>query len=174
MPTPPSDTAAGPGGLNALPRAELLAQLRSCLDIPRWAEDIAAAAPFPDADAVQRAADAAAPELTEQEIHQALAAHPRIGSRPEGSGTEATWSRSEQSGVDSADADLAERLHRGNAAYEQRFGHVYLVCASGRSGAELLEILHARLDNDPADELRVVAGELREIARLRVARLIQR
>lgn len=174
MPTSPSDTAADPGGLNSLPREQLLQQLRSCLDIPRWAEDVAAGVPFPDAESVQRTADTAAPGLTEEEISGALAAHPRIGQRPAGSGTEAAWSRNEQSGVDASDEDLTEQLRRGNADYEQRFGHVYLVCASGRSGAELLEILRSRLHNDPADELRVVDEELRKIARLRLARLIDR
>lgn len=173
MPAPSSDTAADPGGLNSLPRDQLLHQLRSCLDIPRWAEDVAAGVPFPDSVSVQRTADAAAPGLTDGEIHGALAAHPRIGQRPAGSGTEAAWSRSEQSGVDASDDDLTEHLRQGNADYEQRFGHVYLVCASGRSGAELLEILRSRLHNDPDDELRVVAEELRKIARLRLARLIE-
>ncbi|GAA0525156.1 OHCU decarboxylase [Saccharopolyspora subtropica] len=162
-----------PDRLNGLPRADLVRELLACLDVPRWAEEIADQRPFPDVAAIYAAADTAAPELTAEEIHRALAAHPRIGERAQGTDTSAEWSRSEQSGVDATDADLTRRLREGNDAYERRFGHVYLVCASGRSGAELLEILHSRLDNDPETELRIVADELRTIARLRLARVIE-
>ncbi|MGW5648828.1 2-oxo-4-hydroxy-4-carboxy-5-ureidoimidazoline decarboxylase [Saccharopolyspora sp. NPDC003752] len=159
--------------LNGLPRAELVQRLLACLDIPRWAADIADRRPFADVDAVYQAADAAAPELTPEEIDGALAAHPRIGERVTGEDTSAKFSRNEQSGVDGGDAELARALREGNEAYEQRFGHVYLVCAAGRSGAELLEILHSRLDNEPGAELRIVADELRKIARLRLAKVIE-
>ncbi|QIZ34766.1 2-oxo-4-hydroxy-4-carboxy-5-ureidoimidazoline decarboxylase [Saccharopolyspora sp. ASAGF58] len=159
--------------LNGLPRAELVQQLLACLDIPRWAADIADRRPFADVTAVYQASDAAAPELTPEEINGALAAHPRIGERVTGEGTSATFSRNEQSGVGGGDAGLARALREGNEAYEQRFGHVYLVCASGRSGAELLAILHSRLDNEPAAELRIVTDELRKIARLRLAKVIE-
>ncbi|GAA4620537.1 2-oxo-4-hydroxy-4-carboxy-5-ureidoimidazoline decarboxylase [Saccharopolyspora hordei] len=165
-------TTTRPDRINSLPRAELVERLLACLDVPRWAHDIADQRPFPDVDAVYRAADAAAPALTREEIHQALAAHPRIGERPQGSGTSATFSRSEQAGV-GGDAELARALREGNEAYERRFGHVYLVCASGRSGEELLEVLHSRLDNDPETELRIVEDELRKIARLRLAKVIE-
>ncbi|RKT85155.1 2-oxo-4-hydroxy-4-carboxy-5-ureidoimidazoline decarboxylase [Saccharopolyspora antimicrobica] len=165
-------TTTRPDRLNGLPRAELVEQLLACLDIPRWAADIADQRPFADDDAVYRAADAAAPALTREELDQALAAHPRIGDRPQGTGTSANFSRNEQAGVGD-DAELARALREGNEAYERRFGHVYLVCASGRSGAELLEVLHSRLDNEPETELRIVEDELRKIARLRLAKVIE-
>ncbi|MCI2419465.1 2-oxo-4-hydroxy-4-carboxy-5-ureidoimidazoline decarboxylase [Saccharopolyspora sp. K220] len=159
--------------LNGLPRPEFVQHLLACLDVPRWAADIADQRPFSDVDAFYRAADDAAPELTAEEIHTALDAHPRIGERAQGGDTSAKFSRREQSGVDSGDAELARALREGNEAYERRFGHVYLVCASGRSGAELLDMLHSRLDNDPETELRIVADELRKIARLRLAKVIE-
>jgi 2-oxo-4-hydroxy-4-carboxy-5-ureidoimidazoline decarboxylase len=166
-------TTTEPDRLNGLSRAELVQQLLACLDVPRWAADVADRRPFADVEAVYQAADAAAPELTAEEIHTALAAHPRIGERATGKDTSAKWSRSEQAGVDGGDAELARALREGNEEYERRFGHVYLVCASGRSGAELLEILRSRLDNEPARELRIVADELRKIARLRLAKVIE-
>ncbi|MER7014401.1 2-oxo-4-hydroxy-4-carboxy-5-ureidoimidazoline decarboxylase [Saccharopolyspora sp. NPDC000359] len=165
-------TTTTPDRLNGLPRAELVEQLLACLDIPRWATDIADQRPFADVDAVYRAADAAAPALTREEIDQALAQHPRIGDRVQGSDTSSKFSRNEQAGVGD-DAELARALREGNEAYERRFGHVYLVCASGRSGAELLGVLHSRLDNEPETELRIVEDELRKIARLRLAKVIE-
>ncbi|MBB5154824.1 2-oxo-4-hydroxy-4-carboxy-5-ureidoimidazoline decarboxylase [Saccharopolyspora phatthalungensis] len=166
-------TTTGPDRLNDLPRAELIRQLLACLDVPRWAADVADRRPFADVKAVYQAADAAAPELTAGEIHAALSAHPRIGECATGKDTSAKWSCNEQSGVDGGDAELARALREGNEAYERRFGHVYLVCASGRSGTELLEILHSRLDNEPETELRIVADELRKIAGLRLAKVIE-
>lgn len=164
---PPAET--GPQALNGLPRPELVKQLLACLRIPRWANDIADRRPFAGGDQIYDAAESAAPRLTTDEIHSALTAHPRIGER---SGTD-SWSRTEQSGVDGSDDELATALKRGNEDYEHRFGHVYLVCASGRSGPELLEILRSRLDNDAETELRIIDDELRKIARLRLARLIE-
>lgn len=152
---------------NALPRAELLDQLLSCLDVPRWADELADRRPYSDRDELHRVAAQAASPLTAEEIHSALAAHPRIGERA----AAGSWSRTEQSGVDGHDDALATALHRGNVEYERRFGHVYLVCASGRSGEELLADLRNRLDNDPETELRAVAEELRKIALLRLAKV---
>ncbi|MEB3368814.1 2-oxo-4-hydroxy-4-carboxy-5-ureidoimidazoline decarboxylase [Saccharopolyspora mangrovi] len=163
-------TTTGVQRLNESSRAELIDRLLSCLDITRWAADIADARPFADAEAVQNAAADAAPGFTDSEIFQALAAHPRIGERPKDIGQSADFSRREQAGVSD---ELADELRAANLEYERRFGHVYLVCASGRSGEELLEILRSRLDNDPTDELRIVDAELRKIAALRLAKVIE-
>jgi 2-oxo-4-hydroxy-4-carboxy-5-ureidoimidazoline decarboxylase len=77
-------------------------------------------------------------------------------------------SRSEQAGVDPHDAEVRERLAAGNAAYEERFDRIYLVRAAGRSADEILALLEERLGNDPETELAVTAGQLREIAVLRL------
>lgn len=164
---------SAPDRFNGLPKTELLLELRACLDVPRWAQRLSDARPYATAEDVLTRADAAARELTSDEIHAALAAHPRIGERAEGHDTSSTWSRSEQSGVDFGDDALKSALREENVAYEHRFGHVYLVCASGRSGAELLEVLRSRMHNDPRTELGVVADELRKIALLRLAKVIE-
>lgn len=174
MPPPSTGNAPGVDKINDLPRAELVTHLLACLDVPRWADEVADQRPFTDVADLVAAAEAAAAVLTTDEIHQALAAHPRIGERAPGAGSPSSWSRSEQSGVDEEDSALKRALREGNEAYEHRFGHVYLVCASGRSGSELLEILRSRLDNDPQSELRIVADELRAIARLRLMKVIER
>ncbi|MET8994263.1 2-oxo-4-hydroxy-4-carboxy-5-ureidoimidazoline decarboxylase [Amycolatopsis sp. NPDC004169] len=133
--------------------------LTECLAVPRWADAVLAGRPYADLDALQAAADL---PLSSDEIRQAMAAHPRIGEKPAGG-----WARSEQSGVDNADAFTA-----ANAEYEAKFGHVYLVCASGRSGDELLKILRERLGNDPATELAIAGRELVKIASLRLAKAV--
>ncbi|HKQ03225.1 MAG TPA: 2-oxo-4-hydroxy-4-carboxy-5-ureidoimidazoline decarboxylase, partial [Actinomycetes bacterium] len=87
--------------------------------------------------------------------------------------TEAAWSRQEQAGAGNAGAELQAALDEGNRAYEDRFGHVFLISASGRSAEELLAALRERLGNDPDTEWRVVAEELVAINRLRLRRLLQ-
>jgi 2-oxo-4-hydroxy-4-carboxy-5-ureidoimidazoline decarboxylase len=110
-------------------------------------------------------ADALSASLSDEEIMRALADHPRIGERT----APGTMSAREQSGVDTA---LADRLLAANIAYEQRFDHIYLVCARGRGGEELLADLNERMANDPATELGVVRRELGRIAALRLAEMI--
>ena len=128
--------------------------------------------------------------LAPADLEQALAGHPRIGERPdtsrgsanrnsasqEGASQEgaraAGWSRQEQSGVDAGDTATKRALAEANLEYEQRFGHIYLVCASGRTGTELLSLLHGRLQNEPEDEWQVVRTELQKINALRLQRLL--
>ena len=149
---------------NSADAGELRPALTACLAVPRWVDSILGHRPYPDRDALRAAADL---PLSSDEIRRAMAAHPRIGEKPKQQGTEGDWSRSEQSGVDNADVFAA-----ANAEYEAKFGHVYLVCASGRSGEELLKILRERLDNDPATELGVAGRELLKIAELRLAKAV--
>jgi hydroxyisourate hydrolase len=100
-----------------------------------------------------------------------MSAHPRIGERPAGGDRESAWSRREQSGV-ATDADMLAALERANLAYERRFGHVFLIFASGRSQAEILDALRRRLDNDVETERGIVREELCKIALLRLERLV--
>jgi hydroxyisourate hydrolase len=154
------------------PPPELRELLRSCLAVPRWVEQIADGAPFASAaDLLERARRAADP-LREAEIELALAAHPRIGERPRGEGRSAAFSHTEQRAPDADDPELAEAIAAGNTAYEQRFGRVFLIRALGRSRAEVHAEQRRRLALDDEADLRIVAGELREIALLRLERLL--
>ncbi|MBB4685322.1 2-oxo-4-hydroxy-4-carboxy-5-ureidoimidazoline decarboxylase [Amycolatopsis jiangsuensis] len=151
---------------NSAEAAEIRPVLTACLAVPRWVETVVDGRPYADFAALLAAADSATP-LRRDEVRAAIAAHPRIGEQPKDTGTEGEWSRSEQSGVDNADEFAA-----ANAEYEARFGHVFLVCAHGRSGGELLANLRARLANDPLSELDVAGAELAEIAQLRLAKAV--
>lgn len=136
--------------------------LLGCLSVRRWADDVLAGQPYADREALLRAADAAARELTDEELGQALAAHPRIGERG------GAQSQREQAGVDPAAGDTAGRLAAGNAAYEQRFGRVFLIRAAGRDAGEILAELDRRLRNDDVAERAETVGNLRQIALLRL------
>jgi 2-oxo-4-hydroxy-4-carboxy-5-ureidoimidazoline decarboxylase len=167
----PEGTASAEGAglavFNALPADQARDALLTCCRADRWAGQVTAGRPYPSLAALQaRAADA----LTDGDVTEALAGHPRIGQAP--AAGHSSWSRSEQSGVAAADDQVRAELTAGNQAYEARFGHIYLVCATGRSAPELLGILRTRLANDPDTEREVVRGELIKINDLRLARLL--
>ncbi|MGO0576075.1 2-oxo-4-hydroxy-4-carboxy-5-ureidoimidazoline decarboxylase [Ornithinimicrobium panacihumi] len=158
-------------GFNALGDAEARHLLASCLDVPRWVEEVNAGRPYADLDALLAAADSSARTLSAQELDSALAGHPRIGERA-GAGHNAEASSREQAGVDTRDADVASRLVAGNAAYEERFDRVFLIRAAGRSGEEILAELERRLGNDDDTERAEVVDNLREITLLRLEQAV--
>jgi OHCU decarboxylase len=155
---------------NRLSEEEAAAELLAVCHSRRWASQVAAGRPYADLAALQRAADQVWLGLGPRDWLEAFAAHPRIGS---GGGASPGWSRQEQACVGGAGRDVQERLARGNAEYEARFGHVFLISAAGRGADELLAALTERLGNDPATELRVAADEHRRITRLRLERLME-
>ena len=157
---------------NSAPAADLTPTLLACCDVPAWAAAVLADRPYADVDALLGTADEAARRFTPADVDRALEAHPRIGERAHREGTEAGWSRREQSGV-AADPDTRQALAAANRAYEERFGRVFLICASGRSGNEVLGSLTSRLGNDEPTEAGVVAEELRKIALLRLERVLR-
>ena len=157
-------------GFNAALPGDVEAALFECCTSRQWARAVAGGRPYPSPAALYAAADAALADLDDAELEAALAGHPRIGERA-GAGHAASSGR-EQAGVAQSSAVTRAALADGNREYEARFGHVYLVCADGRSGAELLAILRERLANDPPGEWAATREELRRINRLRLTRLI--
>ena len=155
--------------LNTAPADDLRPQLLACCDVPAWAETLLDARPYDDLDALIATADKAARDFDRADVDRALAQHPRIGERAAGRDTGSAWSRQEQSGVD---AEGKDALLEGNRAYEDRFGRVFLICATGLSAEQILTNLRSRLDNDDAEEAAVVADELRKIALLRLRKLV--
>jgi len=157
---------------NSAPAGRLRPVLMACCDVPRWVDGILAKRPYGEVAALTAIADQLLRELDDAEADQALAAHPRIGDRPSGTGTEAAWSRKEQSGVGD-DPDVRSALADGNREYEQRFGRVFLICATGLSAEEMLDNLRRRLDHDDVTEAGVVRDELRKIALLRLSKVLE-
>ena len=158
--------------LNTGPADVVVEQLRACNAAPRFAAGLVAGRPFPDAETLVRRAGEVARALPWDEVALALAAHPRIGDRVEGSSAEAAASRREQGAMGGADDDTRAALVEGNRAYEERFGHVYLIRAAGRSPEEMLAELRRRLDNDEDAERAEVVEQLAQITELRVQGLV--
>ena len=154
--------------------------LRPSCASARWIERMVSGRPHGSLPALVAASDAAIAALGWPDLEQALAAHPRIGARlpdrddpQDPRHREAAWSRQEQSGARQAGPDTQAALRTGNAAYEERFGHVFLICATGMSAASMLAALQARLGHDRATEREVVRDELTKIVRLRLARTFE-
>ena len=146
---------------NAAPADEVTDALLACADVPVWAAAVRDARPYPDESALFHVADELAQTWTAEEVERALAAHPRIGERAVG------WSRDEQAGVTPGD-----ELVDANRAYEERFGRVFLICATGLSTDEILASARQRLDNDDETEAAIVQDELRKIALLRLRKVL--
>ncbi|MDF6100039.1 MULTISPECIES: 2-oxo-4-hydroxy-4-carboxy-5-ureidoimidazoline decarboxylase [Gordonia] len=153
--------------LNEMDDDEARAALRSCCASTAWVERMMLARPFGDVPAVLDAADRALAEISEDDLDEALAGHPRIGDRPDNAS-----SAREQSGVAGSSASVLAELRDANVAYEARFGHVYLVFANGRPADELLAILRTRMTNDASTERRVLRAELAKINRARLLRML--
>ncbi|MHB1432121.1 MAG: 2-oxo-4-hydroxy-4-carboxy-5-ureidoimidazoline decarboxylase [Streptosporangiaceae bacterium] len=141
--------------------------LLACCNSAAWADVVASGRPYRSAEDLLAASEQAVAALSQADLAEALAGHPRIGDR-----ALAGASATEQERVTAAGADLRDRLADGNAEYERRFGHIYLACATGRDAASLLAFLRQRLANDPDTEWRVVAGELAKINQIRLRALL--
>jgi 2-oxo-4-hydroxy-4-carboxy-5-ureidoimidazoline decarboxylase len=169
------------GELNALDDAAAAGALLRCGGSTQWARQMAAGRPFASADAMTARADAIWRELDRVDWLEAFAAHPKIGEAGRtgeagtagGAGRESRWPDEEQHGVTHAADTLRTRLAQANREYEARFGYIFIVCATGKSAAEILGLITQRLTNDPAAELGVAAAEQRKITRLRLAKLLE-
>ncbi len=134
-----------------------------------WIAALVAGRPYGSLPAIEVRSDEVLAGLDWSDVAQAVDAHPRIGDRPAAGGQEAEWSRAEQS----AAAGGTDELRAGNLAYEERFGQVFLICATGLSSEEILTRLRERLDHDVEHERGVVRGELAKIVRLRLAKALR-
>jgi 2-oxo-4-hydroxy-4-carboxy-5-ureidoimidazoline decarboxylase len=148
-------------------------QLGACCAADAWLTRMSLARPFVSVKAAVDLSDEIVLGLDDLAFHQALAAHARIGERRLGVTTEDRWSRSEQAGALAVDTAVQERLAEGNRRYEERFGHVFLIRAAGRSAEEMLTALEQRLGHDDDTERDVVRRELAEIVRLRLLKLLE-
>jgi 2-oxo-4-hydroxy-4-carboxy-5-ureidoimidazoline decarboxylase len=168
VPRLPAGEGSGMPGLvtlNALPPAEFEELLLGCCAAPGWARRVTEGRPYESLADLLAAADAAWAARDPGDLGAAMAGHPRIGER-----RLSGFSAQEQSGV-GADPGTLAALADANAAYERRFGHVFLICAAGRGPAEILAELRRRMSNDPATEREVAAAEIGNINALRLRKL---
>ena len=166
--------------LNTMPDGA--AALRRCCGSTRWAEQMAAWRPFEDVHAMLRIAEKIWWSLDERDYLEAFAAHPKIGSssttattRAAGEAdmtTTATWSRDEQRGAAAANDSTLAALADGNRRYADKYGFIYIVCATGKSADDMFAILDSRLNNPRDVELQTAAEEQAKITRLRLQKLV--
>jgi OHCU decarboxylase len=154
--------------LNAMNEAAAAQEFRRCCGSSRWAKRMSQARPFASAEEMSAAADTAWWALGRQDWLEAFAAHPQIGS----SAPVSAWSAAEQAGMAEAAGRTRDRLAEANRVYQTRFGYIFIVCATGKSAVEMLDLLEARLHHDPDHELRVAAQEQRKITQLRLTKLL--
>ena len=149
--------------------------LRQCCTSERWVEALLALRPFASGQALQDAADEVWADLAEPDYLQAFEGHPKIGDvsslKTKYAATK-YLAAGEQSGVDTATDEIVAALADNNALYEQRFGFIFIVCASGKSAAQMLALLLARLDNSREQEVLNAAEEQRKIFQLRLEKLL--
>jgi len=159
--------------LNDLSLAEAEAAFLACCGSHAWARGMAEGRPYTGSEALLEAADRIWWGLAPADWREAFAAHPAIGGKlgerkTVGDAQFRRWSEQEQSGVASAEAGVLAELEDANRVYAERFGYIFIVCATGKSAEEMLGLLRSRLHNDPDTELSVAAEEQGKITRLRL------
>jgi 2-oxo-4-hydroxy-4-carboxy-5-ureidoimidazoline decarboxylase len=156
---------------NELQPAEAAKEILSCCGASAWAEGMVSKRPFDDEAAVLTTSDEVWRDLRTSDWLEAFKSHPKIGESraavPKGEHA-AAWSELEQKSVGVAQDDVKLRLAQGNREYEEKFGFIFIVCATGKPAGEILAILRRRLQNGKENELREAAQEQRQITQLRL------
>ena len=162
--------------LNELPPEQAEAEFLKCCGSTAWAKRMTAQRPFSSVAAVLSEADAVWSTLEVDDWLEAFRCHPRIGEKKaeqQQSATAKAWSKQEQSGARDSAPDVTATLVAGNREYSDKFGFIFIVCATGKSAEEMLGILGERLQNEREDELRIAAEEQSKITQLRLAKLLE-
>ncbi|MEV1068624.1 2-oxo-4-hydroxy-4-carboxy-5-ureidoimidazoline decarboxylase [Streptomyces sp. NPDC050263] len=164
-----TSTPPGLARFNGLAESAARAALREACASTAWADRLLAARPYATADDLYAANDAVTAGLTAADLAEAMAGHPPIGRPKPGDPTSAR----EQRGMSGASAELKAEMLELNLAYQDRFGHVFLVCATGRTGEQMRDAVKERIGNTPEREREIVRAELGKINRIRLARLVE-
>ncbi len=154
--------------MNTAEAANLLTALLDCCASHVWADEMVLRRPYRDSAELERTAAQIWNAIDTRDWLAAFAGHPKIGEK-NGS---AKWSAKEQSGMSSASEETTESISRLNEEYERKFGWIFIVCASGKSAEEMLQILQTRLQNDFQTELMLAAAEQLKITHLRLRKLV--
>ncbi|MFC7670122.1 2-oxo-4-hydroxy-4-carboxy-5-ureidoimidazoline decarboxylase [Hymenobacter humi] len=162
--------------LNRLPKPALAEALSKCCGSTAWVENMVAIFPVADAETLMDQANTQWNKLSEADWREAFTHHPKIGgdvaTLREKFASTSTWAEGEQASVKQASQETLEALAAGNTEYEQKFGYIFIVCATGKTAEEMLALLQARLSNKPEDEILIAAGEQNKITRLRLEKLL--
>ncbi|MFF4905995.1 2-oxo-4-hydroxy-4-carboxy-5-ureidoimidazoline decarboxylase [Streptomyces sp. NPDC001260] len=164
-----TSTPPGLARFNALQEPAAHAVLHEVCASTAWAKRVLAARPYTTTDDLYAAGDAAMAELTTADLEEAMAGHPPIGRPRPGDPTSAR----EQRGMAGASEELRAQMLELNLAYQDRFGHVFLICATGRTAEQMRDAVAERLGNSPEREREIVRTELGKINRIRLARLVE-
>ncbi|MGI5379203.1 2-oxo-4-hydroxy-4-carboxy-5-ureidoimidazoline decarboxylase [Streptomyces sp. CA-251387] len=164
-----NSTPPGLARFNALEEHAAYAALHEACASTAWAKRLLAARPYATADDLYAASDAATAELTTEDLEEAMAGHPPIGRPKPGDPTSAR----EQRGMAGASEELKAEMLELNLAYQDKFGHVFLICATGRTGEQMRDAVKERIGNSPEQEREIVRTELGKINRIRLARLVE-
>lgn len=142
--------------------------LADCCGSGAWVDGMIGRRPFEDASRFQTAAEETWWALSQGDWLEAFSKHPKIGTKqPSGE-----WSAEEQSGMNQATSETAQSIEDLNRAYQEKFGWIFMICATGKSAEEMKRQLEQRLRNDPAAEIRIAAAEQAKITRLRLQKLL--
>ena len=161
--------------LNQASRETAKSQFLDCCGSQKWAQAMTEARPFADVATLLEKASQIWRSLKAEDWLEAFAAHPKIGAQkaaPKQQAQSAEWSHGEQSGTHSASDSVLDALAEANRLYEEKFGYIFIVCATGKSAEEMLEICRRRFDNEPNAELKIAAEEQRKITEIRLKKLL--
>lgn len=160
---------------NILPKEQLIAELTKCCGSSAWVNRILPFIPADDMVELLEDAEEQWWKCSEADWKEAFAQHPKIGdmdSLKKKFVSTATWASGEQSGINTATEEMINALAEGNRLYEEKFGYIFIVCATGKSADEMLRLLQERLNNDPATEIQIAADEQNKITKLRIEKLL--
>ncbi|WP_201979443.1 2-oxo-4-hydroxy-4-carboxy-5-ureidoimidazoline decarboxylase [Hymenobacter rubidus] len=162
--------------LNNLPKPALAEALQKCCGSTAWVKNMGAQFPIASTQILMEQAQTQWNKLTEADWREAFTHHPKIGGDVEALrakfASTSTWAEGEQASVKQASQETLEALATGNEDYECKFGYIFIVCATGKTAAEMLALLQARLPNKPEDEILIAAGEQDKITRIRLEKLL--
>lgn len=161
---------------NILPKDQLIAELTKCCGSSAWVHKMLPFIPADDMVELLEDAEEQWWKCSEEDWKEAFAHHPKIGdteSLAKRFASTAQWASGEQSGVNAANKETIGALAEGNRLYEEKFGYIFIVCATGKSAEEMLGLLHARLPNEPEEEIKIAADEQNKITKLRIEKMLE-
>ena len=161
---------------NILPKEKLTEELTRCCGSSAWVKKMLPFIPADDMIELLEDAEEQWEQCSDADRKEAFAHHPEIGdldSLKKKFASTGAWASGEQNGINNAAEKTIEALAKGNKLYKEKFGYIFIVCATGKSAEEMLEILQSRLENPPEEEIKIAADEQNTITKLRIEKLLE-